>query len=510
MIESLAAKLATAILTPFLLIAGFFTTEAPQASIEHESESLGAQLPEGVAIFQTSLASAIQGSSTEMTLVQNSIRGGGSLSGYNCFTIDIGSSESEYVCGTVSGTSVTGLERGLSPEDGVTQVATLKFAHRRGASVQITDFPLIQRLRDQVDGDSTFDNVISYAPGVTPVGSDDIADVGYVLSTITGTSSLVLDELAVPGNAGETFATGSVLYFQENDQEWYRLDVDIDSHFVDREIGMANGAGSNGVAIPGGVTIRGLFTTSNLTAGANYFASSTAGATSTATTSQPLGVARSTTQLYFNPSLIESTVYTPTTFSATTTFSGWVDGIASTTVRYYTTTGASTWTKPANLKYLTVETIGGGAGGGTQADGFDAGGGAGGYCRVQLSASELSSTSTVVVRVGDGGAAEVAGGTSNFGTYCTSNGGVAGVDDTPGDGGTASGGDLNLQGGGGTDGGENSGGSPDICGSGGNSFFGGGGRGLGGGAANGASNTGGGAGCGGTGGSGIVMVTEHF
>lgn len=504
MIESLAAKLATAILTPFLLIAGFFTTEAPQASIEHESESLGAQLPEGVAIFQTSLASAIQGSSTEMTLVQNSIRGGGSLSGYNCFTIDIGSSESEYVCGTVSGTSVTGLERGLSPEDGVTQVATLKFAHRRGASVQITDFPLIQRLRDQVDGDSTFDNVISYAPGVTPVGSDDIADVGYVLSTITGTSSLVLDELAVPGNAGETFATGSVLYFQENDQEWYKLDVDIDSHFVDREIGMANGAGSNGVAIPGGVTIRGLFTTSNLTAGANYFASSTAGATSTATTSQPLGVARSTTQLYFNPSLIESTVYTPTTFSATTTFSGWVDGIASTTVRYYTTTGASTWTKPANLKYAVIETVSAG-GGGDDDSGGGGSGGAGAYCRAHLSALDLVATSTVVVRVGTGGVynggTPTAGSASEFGTFCSSSGGSPASAQTGGVGGTATLGDLLISGG--------RGGNGDATeayrGTAGVSFYGGGG----------APGSGGncsvdpGAGsCAGF--NGIVTITEHF
>ena len=45
-----------------------------------------------------------------MTLVSNSLRGGESLSGFNCFTLDEGRSDSEFVCGSVSGTSVTSLE----------------------------------------------------------------------------------------------------------------------------------------------------------------------------------------------------------------------------------------------------------------------------------------------------------------------------------------------------------------------------------------------------------------
>jgi hypothetical protein len=98
-------------------------------------------LPSGPALFETSLQSRISSTDTSMTLVANSLRGGQSITGYNCFTIDEGRSDSEYVCGTVSGTSVTSLERGLSFTTGTTTVVALEKAHRKGADVKITDSP---------------------------------------------------------------------------------------------------------------------------------------------------------------------------------------------------------------------------------------------------------------------------------------------------------------------------------------------------------------------------------
>jgi hypothetical protein len=37
-----------------------------------------------------------------MTLAANSARGGSTLSGYQCFMIDEGRTDAEYVCGTIT------------------------------------------------------------------------------------------------------------------------------------------------------------------------------------------------------------------------------------------------------------------------------------------------------------------------------------------------------------------------------------------------------------------------
>ena len=119
-------------------------------------------LPTGTALFETSLQSRISTTDTGMTLVANSVRGSQSISGYNCFTVDEGRSDQEFLCGAVSGTSVTGLERGLSLTTGTTTIAALKFAHRKGADVKITDFPLIARVRNLANGGETFPNGLTF------------------------------------------------------------------------------------------------------------------------------------------------------------------------------------------------------------------------------------------------------------------------------------------------------------------------------------------------------------
>lgn len=125
--------------------------------------ALSVTLPGGEALFETSLQSRISETDTSMTLVENELRDGTSLSGYACFTIDEGRSDAEFVCGTASGTSVTNLERGISPKTGTSSVSSLKFAHRRGANVKQTDFPLLQRLRNILNNDEVLPGVLRYA-----------------------------------------------------------------------------------------------------------------------------------------------------------------------------------------------------------------------------------------------------------------------------------------------------------------------------------------------------------
>lgn len=218
MIETILTKIGALILTPIVFLSTFFVQPIQAPVIE--DEALGVALPSGTALFETSLASPITGSASSLTLVANSIRGGGSLSGYQCFTIDEGSAQAEYVCGTVSGTSVTSLERGLLPSDGITQTASLQFSHRRGSSVKITDFPLIQRLRSQAVGSGTYETPLQYATTVatSTIGSNsqNIASVAYVNSLSFGGVAASAQEavsgfveLATGAEAASSTATGT-------------------------------------------------------------------------------------------------------------------------------------------------------------------------------------------------------------------------------------------------------------------------------------------------------------
>lgn len=125
----------------------------------YTEESFGA-VASTPALFRTNLASKITEASTEMTLVSATTRDGTDLSGSVCFTIDGSLSIAEYVCGIASGTSITALERGLG-SDGVTEYTALKFEHRYGAVVKITDFPVIQRHSNIINGTSDFPSGIT-------------------------------------------------------------------------------------------------------------------------------------------------------------------------------------------------------------------------------------------------------------------------------------------------------------------------------------------------------------
>lgn len=524
MFDALLSKIASIVLIPFLAIAGLFSPEP-------EPPAVGTALPEAVAVFETSLAAPITANATTMTLTANSIRGGGSLSGFNCFTIDEGSAQAEFVCGTVATTTVTGLTRGISPADGITEDTDLQFSHRRGANVKITDFPILQRLKLQNNGEGSFENVISYAAGVTPTGNNHLTDVEYVLGVVNG-GAVSFDQEIITGNAGATVATGTVVYRSLSDGEWYAADVDVPGTFTDRLIGITQGAGTDGNAIANGVLISGLDSNqTGLSANALYFLSSTAGGVQTATSSQIIGVAKSTTELILVPHILDtyngySTTYAGNnTFSGTSTFSGSViftggiTGHASTTLTEYT--ASSTWSKPANFAYIEVWVCGGGGGGGDEGvDGGSGGGGGGGGCAYEiLDSTELVATSTVAVTIGSGGAggtsgAGSAGGTSAFSSFLSATGGKGGGEVTGGTGGLGSGGDLNLHGSGGG-GGTTLAGASGVAagGNGGSSFLGGG---MAGGASSGVGYGGGGAGGTGSnadghrGGDGVVTIKVHY
>jgi len=481
--ETLFNKIVSGFASALIFIGSIFTP-APAPAPLAPAPNLGAALPQAVGVFETSLAAPISSSATTLTLTANAIRGGGTLSGYNCFTVDEGSAQAEVLCGTVASTAVTGISRGISYANGTTTVATNQFAHRRGANVKITDFPILQILKAQNAGESEFDAPIKYNSSVSTstlaLDQNNIASVKYV-------TAAALD-------------AGSVLTATESAGGFVELATGVEAASTT----LSGTAGR--LALPAAIS------------------------TSTKPTSGHYVVVTDATGGISN--FLASSTISNATLSGTTTATG-VTNIASTTIRSYT--ASSTWAKPANLKYIIVELVGGGAGGGganssTNDGAGGGGGGGGGYCKNLLSYTALAATSTVNVTVGAGGAgggsgvSGTDGGTSSFGTWCSSAGGTGGTGTTNsaagGGGGAGTLGVINIVGGGGGAGMEDSSINNAIGGAGGNSFFGGGAPGVQGASSGNAGNTGGGGGggsstnnsdtSGGSGGTGIVIITEVY
>ena len=301
------------------------------------------------------------------------------------------------------------------------------------------------------------------------------------------------------------------MFFNKYDQEWGLADMDFASTSTDAPIGIAQGAGTDNNAITNGILILGLDTTQiGMTGGSDIYLSSTAGATTTDAQVLVLGRAKDGDELYFNP-FVNYTASANEWLGLQTFDKETITGHAQVEVVTFTTSG--TWTKDPGLEYIVVETIGGGGGGsaGNPNSTGGAGGGSGGYSRELILASSLSATTTVTI--GAGGSAGNNGSASLFASYLSANGGIAAVAGAPGDGGTATGGDINFRGNPG-----NSGGDSERGGAGGSSFFGGAGRGgypsstnptnaL---ANSGSGGAGGGESAGSSGGSGIVIVTEYY
>lgn len=133
-----------------------------------------------VAWFETSLANEISDTATTMTLNNATTRDGTALaSSTYSFTIDEGKATKELVRADCTGTTCTNMQRGISVLDGTSTVTANRYKHRAGASVKITDAPLLLNLTRIINGIGTFGNTISYTSHPTFSIGTQIIDKTY-------------------------------------------------------------------------------------------------------------------------------------------------------------------------------------------------------------------------------------------------------------------------------------------------------------------------------------------
>lgn len=161
-------------------------------------------LPKLMANFETSLASKISSTATTLTLAIGVDDDGNALSGSYILTIDEGTNNEEHLLVALTGASGTITTRGLSRVDMTTSKTANKFEHDRGASVKVTNAPLIliQRL---LNGTDSFDSIdldgINSIDGLaTPTSgeTEKAANVAYV------------NAVAVAGGADATTTTKGI------------------------------------------------------------------------------------------------------------------------------------------------------------------------------------------------------------------------------------------------------------------------------------------------------------
>jgi microcystin-dependent protein len=147
------------------------------------------------------------------------------------------------------------------------------------------------------------EDITGYWNTPDPIDPTNIANRQWVLSVVNG-GAVSQNAVIVIGNAGETVSAGQLVYLNSADGEWYKTDADASATTDFIQIGIAQGAGTNGNAITGGILIKGLDTNqSGLVAGTLYYVSNTAGgiSSSAGTFSRVIGQAQSATTLYFDP-----------------------------------------------------------------------------------------------------------------------------------------------------------------------------------------------------------------
>ncbi len=269
---------------------------------------------------KTSLSYSISDSETTIRLTALTKLDGTSISAsdigdYMTFTIDPGTSKEEICSIASSGVTVnadgtvdiTSVVRGLR-EGGTAGYSTGGYSaeHGAGAVVVFSNNPQLYNQMANKSNANTFTalNTFDVAPqiSVDPVAPTDAVRLSYVQALVLGTLTTI--NVIVPATAGATITIGQLVYFDETDNEWKLCDADTATTVQNVLLGIAQGGGTDGNPITNGVLLQGVDENqSGLVQGDVQYASNTAGGISNTpgTTEVTIGIAKSTTELYFAP-----------------------------------------------------------------------------------------------------------------------------------------------------------------------------------------------------------------
>jgi hypothetical protein len=176
--------------------------------------------PKIIADFETQLATALAVGGTSFTLSSATDDDGVSLpNGLYYFTVDNGTSQKEYLAGTLAGTSVTSV---LTVSRQGAEVSGAARAHRVGASVIITDFATYKKYMDEIslagasDADTSTKGVLEAATTAEIDANTATGSTGASLSVAPDKLVLSKYGLRLPGAdekaalaGGATFGTPS-------------------------------------------------------------------------------------------------------------------------------------------------------------------------------------------------------------------------------------------------------------------------------------------------------------
>lgn len=196
--------------------------------------------------------------------------------------------------------TLTGLTRNLQGKYPYTASSAGGKGHGSTAAVVFSDNPQVFARFPAKDNDETITGLWSFP---TPTASAHPATKGYV-DTLYNGGSTTFDRLTTAGVAGETVVAGQVLYLKVSDGRWYKATSAAAATTDLLQLGIAQGAGTVGVSISGGVLLKGLDThQTGMVTGTIYYLS-TAGAISTSagTVERAIGQGGASSNLiYFDP-----------------------------------------------------------------------------------------------------------------------------------------------------------------------------------------------------------------
>jgi hypothetical protein len=207
---------------------------------------------------------------------------------------------------------LTGVTRGLKFTTPYTADTGLRKAHAGGTIFVMSNNPQVYEDLVSASNDETITGKYTFSTAefpemsdntTDPVDGQDLATKRYVDDVASG-GSVSQVKVVVEGDAGETVAAGEVVYLDETANEWKLADASASATCDNVQLAIAQGAGTDGNSITGGVLLIGRDANqAGFAQGDKIYISDVAGtlATSAGTVEVEVGHAVSATAIDFTP-----------------------------------------------------------------------------------------------------------------------------------------------------------------------------------------------------------------